>query len=107
MFVPPSLNRPMRDRYAAYKRGEVDETTMCGEMVTMHRGVSEERLLSAVARFFDEFFVEQIFPGDARTGTPPCGETGWRRVGRFLPQRMGNSRRNEIFWYTRKSHSCR
>jgi phosphoserine phosphatase len=60
--VSAELDRPMRDRYAAYKRGEVDETTMCGEMVTMHRGVSEERLLSAVARFFDEFFIEQIFP---------------------------------------------
>ena len=33
----------MRERYAAYKRGEVDETTMCGEMVTMHRGISERR----------------------------------------------------------------
>ena len=32
-----------RERYAAYKRGEVDETTMCGEMVTMHQGISESR----------------------------------------------------------------
>lgn len=60
--VPLDLDRPMRDRYAAYKRGEVEETAMCGEMVTMHRGISEERLLSAAARFFDQFFVQQIFP---------------------------------------------
>jgi phosphoserine phosphatase len=61
-IVSTDLDRPMRDRYAAYKRGEVDETTMCGEMVTMHRGISEESLLSASARFFEQFFVEQIFP---------------------------------------------
>jgi phosphoserine phosphatase len=60
--VSADIDRPMRDRYAAYKRGQVDETAMCGEMVTMHRGISEERLLSAAVRFFDQFFVEQIFP---------------------------------------------
>jgi len=56
------LSQSWRKRYAAYKRGEVDETTMCGEMVTMHRGLSEGRMLDAAARFFDQFFVEQIFP---------------------------------------------
>ena len=61
-IVSADLDRPMRERYAAYKRGEVDETAMCGEMVTMHRGISEESLLIAAARFFDQFFVEQIFP---------------------------------------------
>jgi HAD superfamily phosphoserine phosphatase-like hydrolase len=59
--VDAALDRPMRDRYAAYKRGEVDETTMCGEMVTMHRGIAESRILEAAARFFDQFFVGQIF----------------------------------------------
>jgi HAD superfamily phosphoserine phosphatase-like hydrolase len=60
--VPAALDAPMRERYAAYKRGEVDETTMCGEMVTMHRGISEARLMDAASRFFDQFFVAQIFP---------------------------------------------
>jgi HAD superfamily phosphoserine phosphatase-like hydrolase len=59
--VPATLDRPMRERYAAYKRGEVDETTMCGEMVTMHQGISESRLMDAAARFFDQFFAPQIF----------------------------------------------
>jgi HAD superfamily phosphoserine phosphatase-like hydrolase len=61
-IVPKALDQPMRARYAAYKRGEVDETTMCGEMVTMHRGISELKLMEAAARFFDQFFVAQIFP---------------------------------------------
>ena len=56
------LSRSWRERYAAYKRGEVDETTMCGEMVTMHKGVSELKLMQAAARFFDQFFAKQIFP---------------------------------------------
>ena len=61
-IVSAALDRPMRERYAAYKRGEVDETTMCGDMVTMHRGISEEKLMEAASRFVDQFFVTQIFP---------------------------------------------
>ncbi len=61
-IVSRALDRPLRERYAAYKLGEVDETTMCGEMVTMHRGISELKMMEAAARFFDQFFVAQIFP---------------------------------------------
>ena len=61
-LIPRDLNRPWRERYAAYKRGEVDETTMCGEMVTMHRGIPEPKMMDAATRFFDQFFVVQIFP---------------------------------------------
>src|SRR5579863_4907121 len=61
-IVSDTLVGPLRERYAAYKRGEVDETTICGEMVTMHRGISESRMMDASTRFFDKFFVAQIFP---------------------------------------------
>jgi HAD superfamily phosphoserine phosphatase-like hydrolase len=61
-LVPEAMVRPLRERYAAYKRGEVDETTMCGEMVTMHQGISELKMMDAASRFFDQFFVAQIFP---------------------------------------------
>ncbi len=57
-----SLSRFWRNRYAAYKRGEVDESTMCGEMVTLHHGIPESRLTPAAVNFFDEFFLTQIFP---------------------------------------------
>lgn len=57
-----ALSRFWRERYAAYRRGEVDETTMCGEMVTLHKGISEAKLMEAAARFFDQFFDAQIFP---------------------------------------------
>jgi phosphoserine phosphatase len=61
-IVSDTLAAPLRERYAAYKRGEVDETTICGEMVTMHRGISESKMMDASTRFFDKFFVAQIFP---------------------------------------------
>jgi HAD superfamily phosphoserine phosphatase-like hydrolase len=60
--VPDVSVAALRERYASYKRGEVDETTMCGEMVTMHRGVSETKMMGAATRFFEQFFVKQIFP---------------------------------------------
>ncbi len=40
-IVAEALVQPMRERYAAYRRGEVEEATMCGEMVTMHQGLPE------------------------------------------------------------------
>src|ERR1700686_2684591 len=61
-IVSAAIDRPMRERHAAYKRGEVDETTMRGEMVTMHKGVAEKKPLAAAPLFFDQFCVEQIFP---------------------------------------------
>jgi phosphoserine phosphatase len=60
--VSAALDRPLRERYAAYKRGDVDETTMCGEMVTMHQGISDEKLMAVAACFFEQSFVAQIFP---------------------------------------------
>jgi phosphoserine phosphatase len=35
---------------------------MCGELVTMHKGMIEADLQRAATRFFDLNFVEQIFP---------------------------------------------
>jgi phosphoserine phosphatase len=35
---------------------------MCGEMVTLHRGLAEADVQAAARRFFDENFAAQIFP---------------------------------------------
>ncbi len=51
-----------RARYADYKAGLVGEDDMCGEMVTLHRGLAESQLQAAAREFFDRTFVEQIFP---------------------------------------------
>lgn len=51
-----------RPRYAAYKAGRVDEDTMCGEMVTLHRGLSEAEVQRAATEYFNRHFVQNIFP---------------------------------------------
>jgi phosphoserine phosphatase len=61
-IVSEAVDRLLRDRYAAYRRGEVDETTMCGEMVTMHRGIPESKLMDAAVRFFEQFYQGKVFP---------------------------------------------
>ena len=50
-----------RTRYADYKAGSVSEDDMCGEMVTLHRGLNEEAVQSAATVYFDEHFSRQIF----------------------------------------------
>ena len=35
---------------------------MCGEMVTMHRGLSADAVQRAAIQYFDENFVGQVFP---------------------------------------------
>jgi HAD superfamily phosphoserine phosphatase-like hydrolase len=61
-LVSDEIVRWARPRYADYKAGKVDEDTMCGEMVTMHRGLPEDEVQRAANRYFDENFVGQIFP---------------------------------------------
>lgn len=51
-----------RPRYADYKNGKVAEEVMCGEMVTMHRGLREAEIMQAAKQYFDEAFVTRIFP---------------------------------------------
>lgn len=51
-----------RARYADYKSGKVDEETMCGEMVTIHRGLNEDVVQRAAAQYFDRHMASPIFP---------------------------------------------
>jgi phosphoserine phosphatase len=52
----------LNERYAGYKRGEVSELAICGEMVQVYRGIPEQRLRRAAAEFFREGIEPQIFP---------------------------------------------
>jgi HAD superfamily hydrolase (TIGR01490 family) len=49
-------------RYRDYKAGKVDEETMCGEMVTVHAGISEAELQHRAEEFFVEKIAMRIFP---------------------------------------------
>ena len=50
-----------RARYAGYKAGQVDEDTMCGEMVTMHRGLREDAVQQACDAYFAQGIAPNIF----------------------------------------------
>jgi len=51
-----------RQRYADYKAGHVPEEVMCGEMVTMHRGLQEAAVQQACDAYFAEAVAPNIFP---------------------------------------------
>jgi phosphoserine phosphatase len=60
--VSDDIVRWARARYADYKAGNVSENDMCGEMVTMHRGLAESDVQKAATQYFDENVVGQLFP---------------------------------------------
>jgi len=73
------------------------KTTMCGEMVTMHQGISEEKLMAAAARFFrNKFFVEQIFP-EMRELVRRLRENLAAPCGCFFFERVGDPRSMKYF----------
>ena len=61
-LVSAEVGQAMRTRYAEYKAGKVSEDEMCGEMVTMHRGMSEAMLMQAAREFMTNLFPGRVFP---------------------------------------------
>ena len=60
--VSAELGRAMYARYAEYKAGKVSEDDMCGEMVTMHKGMSDTFMLQAATEFMEKHFPGKVFP---------------------------------------------
>ena len=60
--VSDDVVRWARARYADYRAGKVSEDDMCGEMVTLHKGLKEDDVLRLSREFFDQNFVSRIFP---------------------------------------------
>jgi HAD superfamily phosphoserine phosphatase-like hydrolase len=52
----------MRARYAEYKAGKVSEEDMCGEMVTMHKGLSDSAMMETASEFMTSHFPGRMFP---------------------------------------------
>src|SRR6266568_2313833 len=61
-LVSEEVQRWARPRYADYRAGKVPEEEMCGEMVTMHRGLSEQIVQQAANAYFAQEVVAHIFP---------------------------------------------
>lgn len=57
-LVAPDVARWVRARYADYQAGNVPEDVMCGEMVTIHAGLSNDLVENAA----EEFFATRIEP---------------------------------------------
>jgi HAD superfamily phosphoserine phosphatase-like hydrolase len=60
--VSAQVREFMRARYLEYKDGKVSEEDMCGEMVTMHRGLSEAAMMKAATEFMTTAFPSRVFP---------------------------------------------
>ncbi len=61
-LVPESIARWARSRHADYEAGQVAEEVMCGEMVTMHRGLRDEVVQRACDAYFSQAISASIFP---------------------------------------------
>lgn len=61
-LIPSDVECWARARYAEYRAGRVDEETMCGEMVIIHRGIACDLLDREAAEFYEARILPRIFP---------------------------------------------
>lgn len=61
-LLSPDATAWLKGRYSGYKRGEVSELAICGEMVQVYRGLPVSRLRQAAADFFRDHVQRNIFP---------------------------------------------
>jgi phosphoserine phosphatase len=59
--VSPDVGQAMRARYTEYKAGKVAEEQMCGEMVSMHKGIHEDMMMQVASEFMMHRFSSHIF----------------------------------------------
>ncbi len=74
-IVSSEVASAARDRYRLYETGEVSEETMCGEMVTMHRGIAVDVPHRAAEEFFTEVISPRVF-SEMRQLTHKLAEQG-------------------------------
>jgi phosphoserine phosphatase len=61
-LVSRAIADKLTARYEMYRQGKISEDDMCGEMVTMHEGLSIAELERAVTQFVPEVIASGIFP---------------------------------------------
>lgn len=61
-LIPARVAEWAVPRYEDYKAGNVDEETMCGEMVTFNAGLRERELEEHAEEFFAGVVEQRIFP---------------------------------------------
>lgn len=60
-LLPPAVKDWALPRYASYMRGEIDEVTMCGEMVSLHAGIPVKDIEAAAETFVATVIENRIF----------------------------------------------
>jgi len=60
-IVSDQVAQSMRARYTEYQAGKVSEDDMCGEMVTMHKGIAEAVMMQVATEFMAHIFPGHIF----------------------------------------------
>ena len=61
-IISPEIGRRIQARHADYRKGLVDEDTMCGEMVTLHAGLADADLQAAAETYIAQETVQNFFP---------------------------------------------
>jgi len=61
-IVSPEVGQWALERYQQYRAGEVSEEQMCGEMVTLNRGLSHRLLQQKAEEMFAEVVLPRVFP---------------------------------------------
>ena len=74
-LLPEKVKNWALPRYEDYKAGKVDELTMCGEMVTIHDGISDADIRALAREFFASTIAQRIF-GEMQELTHCLAESG-------------------------------
>ena len=61
-LLPRDLSDWLDGRHRSYRRGEVSELVICGEMVQVYRGLRDTEMRTAAATFFRTHVEQNIFP---------------------------------------------
>jgi HAD superfamily phosphoserine phosphatase-like hydrolase len=61
-LLPEAESRWIIPRYEDYMLGNVDEEAMCGEMVTVHRGIAVKKIEAAAEEYIAQVITPRIFP---------------------------------------------
>jgi len=61
-LISEDIATRLQARHADYRKGLVDEDTMCGEMVTLHQGLADADLAAAAEEFITAHIVPNFFP---------------------------------------------
>jgi len=61
-LISKEIAQKVQARHADYRKGLVDEDTMCGEMVTLHAGLADADLAAAAKTFIKEEIAPNFFP---------------------------------------------